>query len=212
MRFLLLHTAGYSPDGIAAALAAEEVDVRAVGSVADIAVAESPTALLLDPSARDALPTDCLAAFARDGGAVIVLGREGERDLPDGLDAEWVGAFVPHPHPARSMFVALRTAFREAAARRDAWSARREASSRARELAELTRIGMALSTERDYNTLLELILRQALEITGSDAGSLYIVEKSESMGRHLRFKLSQNQSRPDIPFVEVTMPLDVSSI
>jgi HD-GYP domain-containing protein (c-di-GMP phosphodiesterase class II) len=79
-------------------------------------------------------------------------------------------------------------------------------------LTELTRIGMALSTERDYNTLLELILKQALELTASDAGSLYIVERPEHEDPRLRFKLAMNVSRPDIPFVELTMPLNVSSI
>ena len=212
MRSLLLRTAGCGVDGIAAALAAEHVDVRLIASAADVAVGDEPAALLLDPDARDAISREALETFGRGGGAVIVLGHDGERDLPDCMDGHWVAAFVPHPHPARSLLAALRTALREATARRDSLAARREASLRTRELAELTRIGMALSTERDYHTLLGLILRQALDITGSDAGSLYIVEKADGDRPRLRFTLSQNDSRPDIPFTESTMPLDVSSI
>lgn len=212
MRFLLLRTAGCGVDGIAPALAAEHVDVRLIASAADVAVGDAPTALFLGPEAREAISPEALETFGRDGGTVIVLGHDGERDLPDGMDGHWVAAFVPHPHPTRSLLAALRTALREATARRDSLAARREASLRTRELAELTRIGMALSTERDYHTLLGLILRQALDITGSDAGSLYIVEKADGDRPRLRFTLSQNDSRPDIPFTESTMPLDVSSI
>ena len=79
-------------------------------------------------------------------------------------------------------------------------------------MAELTDIGVKLSTERNYNTLLELILSQARRITQSDAGSLYVVETDERGHRHLRFKLAQNQSRPDIPLVEFTIPIDHSSL
>ncbi len=212
MRFLLIRTAGYSIESIAAALAAEHVDVRTAHSAADVAVGDVPTAFLLAPPDRESIPPGHLAGFVRDGGAVIVLGRDGEQDVPDTLDADLVSTFVLHPHAARSTLLALRAAFREAAARADAAVARREASLRTRELAELTRIGMALSTERDYNTLLTLILQQALDITSSDAGSLYIVEQPESQAPRLRFKLSQTRSREDLPFVEVTMPLDASSI
>src|SRR3972149_6939732 len=83
---------------------------------------------------------------------------------------------------------------------------------RTRELGELTRIGMALATERDYNAVLELTLTQARQITVSDAGSLYVVETQEDGARRLRFKMSQTYSRPDMPLVEFSMPIDHSSI
>jgi HD-GYP domain-containing protein (c-di-GMP phosphodiesterase class II) len=212
MSYLLLHTRSCSMDGLAEALAEEGVDVCPVESAERLAVDGRPAVCLLGPADRDAFPPDRLATFVRDGGAVIVLGRDDERDVPGAIDPEGVSAWIPYPHPKRTVLLALRAALREAAARHDAWSSRREASLRTRELAELTRIGMALSTEHDYDALLALILRQALDFTGSDAGSLYIVEKAESGEPRLRFKLSQNDSRPDIPFTESTMPLDASSI
>ena len=46
-----------------------------------------------------------------------------------------------------------------------------------RELEELNRIGIALSETRDVERLLVLILSKAREITGADAGSLYLVEQ-----------------------------------
>src|SRR5580700_10187636 len=73
------------------------------------------------------------------------------------------------------------------------------------ELEELNRVGIALSETRDVERLLALILLKAREITGADAGSLYLVEqgggtangpgpegaKGAEKGRHLRFRLTQ---------------------
>lgn len=76
----------------------------------------------------------------------------------------------------------------------------------ARELEELNRIGIALSQTRDIDQLLSLILQRAREVTGADAGSLYLVEDAtgsagdagasfgQGHARCLRFKLSQNDS------------------
>ena len=98
------------------------------------------------------------------------------------------------------------------AARRDTARARAETAARTHEITELTEIGIQLTTEKNYNTLLDLILTQARRITQSDAGSLYVVEAADRGEKHLRFKLSQNDSRPDIPFVEFTMPIDQESL
>jgi GAF domain-containing protein len=83
-------------------------------------------------------------------------------------------------------------------------------------LTELNRIGIALSAERDIDKLLELILLKSREITGADAGSLYLVERANrkqavNARDQIRFRLSQNDSL-SVPFVEFTMPLDPSSI
>src|SRR5256886_2826698 len=80
------------------------------------------------------------------------------------------------------------------------------------EIGELTRIGVALGTERDLKTLLELILTQARRITTSDAGSLYLVETGDQGQKRLRFRIAQTYSKPDAPFVEFTIPVDRSSL
>ena len=84
--------------------------------------------------------------------------------------------------------------------------------TRARELEELHAIGIALSSERNHDQLLNLILTKAREITCADAGSLFLVEKikeniepenrndvgleEDNVKAHcLRFILSQNDSR-----------------
>jgi HD-GYP domain-containing protein (c-di-GMP phosphodiesterase class II) len=83
------------------------------------------------------------------------------------------------------------------------------------DLSELNKIGVALSAEHDIDRLLDLILRKSREITGADAGSLYLVRRAndggEGGGDHLRFELAQNDSK-DVPFKKSTMPLDESSI
>jgi HD-GYP domain-containing protein (c-di-GMP phosphodiesterase class II) len=83
---------------------------------------------------------------------------------------------------------------------------------------ELNRIGIAISSTRDIETLLEMILSKAREITNADAGTLYLVEGSENGDRtsrerepRLRFSFTQNASR-QFPFKEGTIPLTEDSI
>ena len=80
-----------------------------------------------------------------------------------------------------------------------------------REHEELNEIGIALSSQRNISVLLTLILKKARDITGADAGSLYLVEEDARDGRHLRFKLTQNDSF-EFPFQEFTLPLTEESM
>jgi HD-GYP domain-containing protein (c-di-GMP phosphodiesterase class II) len=80
-----------------------------------------------------------------------------------------------------------------------------------REQQQLNEIGVALSSERDINALLTLILKKAREITGADAGSLYLVDEDASRQRRLRFMLTQNDS-VEFPFEEFTLPLAEDSM
>ncbi len=212
MKYTLLHSTSFTPADISEALAAEGITVQTLGAPGDLNVSGVPTALILDPAARPQYTPERLRQFVNGGGAVVAIGTPDEQDVPEILSDELVSAFVPHGHGPRQLLVALRSAYREAASRAETTRARQEAAFRTREIKELTRIGMALSTERDLRTLLELILSQALHITGSDAGSLYLVEEPEGEPRRLRFKLTQTLSRPEIPFVEFTIPIDTASI
>jgi HD-GYP domain-containing protein (c-di-GMP phosphodiesterase class II) len=109
-------------------------------------------------------------------------------------------------------FANIELAEREQAARADLRRTQRE-------MEMLNRIGMALSSTRDVNALLELILSKAREITGADAGSLYLVEEMRTSGpegretveRHLRFKLTQNDS-VQFPFAEFVLPITEGSM
>jgi HD-GYP domain-containing protein (c-di-GMP phosphodiesterase class II) len=93
------------------------------------------------------------------------------------------------------------------------------------EIDELNRIGAALSAEREMPKLLAMILTKSRQITGADAGSLYLVEADDadrlapaepaatgSAGQpRLRFVLAQNDS-VYVPFRETTMEISHASI
>jgi HD-GYP domain-containing protein (c-di-GMP phosphodiesterase class II) len=107
--------------------------------------------------------------------------------------------------------------------------ARGEADRRALELAELQlaveqaryenemliEVGRALSRERDPGSLFGMILRRARDVTGADAGSVYVVEGDDpdqpEAPRRLRFIESQNDSVP-VESLGFTIPVSPSSI
>jgi HD-GYP domain-containing protein (c-di-GMP phosphodiesterase class II) len=79
------------------------------------------------------------------------------------------------------------------------------------QIRQLNRIGMALMGERDTDVLLGLILTHARSVTGSDAGSLYLVESGPGAPR-LRFLRAQNDSLPEMSVRGFTLPIDSESI
>lgn len=89
-----------------------------------------------------------------------------------------------------------------------------------KELRTLNSIGIALSTEKDINKILETILVKAREITAADSGSLYIVEEKEGTeadpndyfkNKQLLFKLAQNTSIK-VDFQERILELNKKSV
>lgn len=85
------------------------------------------------------------------------------------------------------------------------------------ELDELLAISRAMSSQRDIRKLLDLILEKSRQITGADAGSVYVLEPvEEGPGtdrdeKRLHFMLSQNDSMK-IDFQEFHLAVDGSSI
>ena len=120
-------------------------------------------------------------------------------------------AYLPlRPHSevlARTLASAFESS--ELAARAARAEAQLKRSDRA--VAELNRIGIALSAEKDAQKLLDMILWASREITSSDAGALYLVEEVSPTEKRLRFKLTQNDSAK-VTFTEFTMPIDRRSI
>ncbi len=212
MGFELLHAASFDTAPIDDALKSEGIVARKVASPDELCVDSTLGVLILDPPSRSAFPDEALQDCVRDGGSIVVLGFAGEEDIPDRFGSGLIAAYVPESHGPRQLLLAIRNAYLATATKAEAADAKEEAAVRSTEITELTRIGVALTTERDLNTLLELILSQARRITASDAGSLYLIEKPEDEAKRLRFKLAQNHSRPDIPLVEFTMPMDHRSI
>jgi HD-GYP domain-containing protein (c-di-GMP phosphodiesterase class II) len=87
-----------------------------------------------------------------------------------------------------------------------------EASAERVELIEqLLAIGTALSSSNDLGELLNLILYKSREITCSDAGSVYLIDRSDTQPK-LIFKVAQNDSLPHASFQEYAMPLTRKSL
>ena len=194
MKSLLLHAPGYDLSPIADALTSEQIETSAAQSADDLTTDERPTVLILDPTARDLYSQTSIRALVDAGGSAIVIGSAGEEAAPDLVPERLLSAFLVPPFGTKQLLVALRTAFRDAATRMDNKRLQAESAARLREMDELTRIGVALGTERDLDTLLDMILSQARRITRSDAGSLYLVEKAEDDSPTLRFKLARERS------------------
>ncbi len=72
---------------------------------------------------------------------------------------------------------------------------------------KLAQIGIALSTEKDINKLLEIIVDEARSLTGADGGTLYLLDKRKMQ---LRFEILQNDTMKmrmgGTTGVEITLP------
>ena len=87
------------------------------------------------------------------------------------------------------------------------------------ELAELVETARALASERDIKKLLSVILQKCRQVTGADAGSVYVVEEeggsqaeySPAPKKFLHFMLSQNDS-VKVDFKDRIMDIDDKSI
>jgi HD-GYP domain-containing protein (c-di-GMP phosphodiesterase class II) len=76
---------------------------------------------------------------------------------------------------------------------------------------QLLEIGMALSDCLDLTQLLDLILTKSREITCSDAGSVYLVDRHQAEPK-LIFRAAQTDSLPDLAFELTTIPLNPESL
>jgi HD-GYP domain-containing protein (c-di-GMP phosphodiesterase class II) len=194
----------------------DDVEVRRIPALPTKSAidADRPTVIALDRALLASAGDDAERLRDLAGVAVLVaIGEPGELEPPDDFPHDLITSFVAGDAAVGTIIAALRGAFRHAAALVVARRAQAEAAERGRELAELTAIGVALTTERDLNALLDLILTQARRVTASDAGSLYLVERDDAgVPTHLRFAMAQNHTLPGIPFSTFTVPIDHASL
>ncbi len=168
--------------------------------------------LLLDEEfAFGGWPIEVLSAFVRESGVVILLLPEGGEEALSGIPPEIVWAEIEEPYRHRTLRRIIESAYLYLNSRRETARVITELDAYSRKLQELNRIGVALSTERNHDDLLDLILRKCREVTQADAGSLYLVDESPEKEKILRFKLSQNDSF-NLSYKEFTMPISRSSI
>jgi HD-GYP domain-containing protein (c-di-GMP phosphodiesterase class II) len=162
-------------------------------------------------TARDLLApwTEKLATFEA---RLMLLGRPSDPDLGRALNLG-LAALLPKEPASDELTVALHQAFELMELKARSESRGKWLNRYRYELGELIEIARALTTEREIDRLLGLILEKARFVTGADAGSMYVVEGDDPVTarRTLRFKLSQNDS-VSFDSREFTMPISARSI
>jgi HD-GYP domain-containing protein (c-di-GMP phosphodiesterase class II) len=143
---------------------------------------------------------------------LVLLGRPSDPDLEKALNLG-LGAILPPEPSQEELVVALHQAFEFMDVKARSESRGKWLNRYRYELGELIDIARALTTEREIDKLLGLILEKARFVTGADAGSLYVVEGDEPLIAHrtLHFKLSQNDSL-SFDSREFTMPISARSM
>jgi HD-GYP domain-containing protein (c-di-GMP phosphodiesterase class II) len=196
----------------------DEVEVRRIPALPtpeSLASERRPTVIALDRALLQSVAGahESVGKLA-EVAAIVGIGYAGEHEPNADFPADLLTSFIAGDAPNGVVMTQLRGAFRHAVTLHAERFIREQEDRRSRELTELTRVGVALSHERDLNILLEMILSQARRITNSDAGSLYLAEREEGGGppKKLRFKLSQNFSLPNLPFSEFTVEVNHSSL
>jgi HD-GYP domain-containing protein (c-di-GMP phosphodiesterase class II) len=125
-----------------------------------------------------------------------------EGSLPDELLYEEVFSFTRPAEFQRT----LRNLFHRLHLERELAEKDRLLKAKESENAELLKVGIALSAERDNDKLLNDILSQLRQIARADAGTLYLLERDETSGEQtLLFKIPQNDSNPPQDYEELVL-------
>ena len=195
-------------EGLGPAFTQERIEVRGPDSLSG-PLADVPSVLLLDEYMVERMKDPHRLLQQLPDHVVVVAANE---DVETIVGSSRIMLMLPRSSDTEARLRVLRAAYQLAAARLTAARADDELARSRNELYQLHRIGMALMTERDPDLLLVRILEQARRLTQSDAGSLYLVESDEGGGKRLRFKLSQNDTLPDLPLVQFTLPINTGSL
>jgi HD-GYP domain-containing protein (c-di-GMP phosphodiesterase class II) len=152
------------------------------------------------------------ARFADGEALLVLLGRPLDRTLNEAL-SRGLASVVDAAPSGEELYVAVHRALELLETKSRAESRGRWLRRYRYELGELIHIARAMTTVRDVDKLLGVILEKSRFVTGADAGSIYIVEPhaTEQDKRVLRFKLTQNDSL-SFDSREFTMPLSERSI
>jgi HD-GYP domain-containing protein (c-di-GMP phosphodiesterase class II) len=215
MKPLILTSLGRAIPALDSLATRGDVEIKRVPLLPSLASldGERPTVLLLDRALVQGAGDDqSLFGQLASQAALVGVGESGQAEPPDFFPADLLSGYFAADTPVATARITLHGALRHAAALVAARRATRLEGRSATDVTELSRIGVALSTERDLLTLLELILTQARRLSSADAGSLYLVEHHDDAPSTLRFKLSQNHTLPSLPFSEAVIPLDHASL
>ena len=161
--------------------------------------------------------------FADSTAMLILMGYPSDVDLQQAMN-RGLASIVAEEASLDEIFLAGIRAFELLEAKGRAESRGKWLRRYRYELGELINIARAMTTERDVNKLLGVILEKSRFVTGADAGSIYVVDDgaptvndaespppSRARGPMLRFKLSQNES-VNYDSREFVMPISTRSI
>jgi HD-GYP domain-containing protein (c-di-GMP phosphodiesterase class II) len=79
-------------------------------------------------------------------------------------------------------------------------------------ISQLLAVSQALSGSHELDELLQLILTGSRHLTASDAGSIYLIDRSTPDRPELVFKTAQNDSIPGLTLRESRLPLNLASL
>jgi len=147
--------------------------------------------------------------IAESMAVVLLVGRPADNDVALAVNRGLMSLLPAHP-TAEDVGLAVARAFELLEAKARAESRGKWLRRYRYELGELIDIARAMTTERDVDKLLSVILEKSRFVTGADAGSIYVVEGDEKT-RQMRFKLSQNDS-VTYDSREFVMPISTRSI
>lgn len=213
-RPLLVTSANRTIPSLPRARRGDDLELRKVDALPQPASLdpERPTVVILDHALLSGVDKADIEELSKRA-ALVGMGDQGETVLEEGGAHDYLIGFVPADARPDVILATLRGAFNHAVSLVAERRARLEEEERRRELGELTRVGVALSTERELPVLLEMILSQARRITASDAGSLYLTERDENgHATSLRFRFAQNHTLPTLPLREFSVAIDHSSL
>jgi len=143
---------------------------------------------------------------------VICIKRRGKSNIAEFCDEDKIFFYLKEPVEDAELLKALKSGFVYLHSKRESEGLHSALDTRTSELSSLNEIGISLSSEKNYDTLLGLILSKSREITNCDAGSLYLLDRTKETGNSLIFKLVQNDSLTNLEFKEYALPLTRSSL
>jgi HD-GYP domain-containing protein (c-di-GMP phosphodiesterase class II) len=150
-----------------------------------------------------------------DGSALVVLVGHPASALADATN-RGLAAVLPADPERDDLYLAVQRAFELLETKSRAEARGRWLRRYRYELGELIHIARAMTTVRDVDKLLGVILEKSRFVTGADAGAIYILEHPAAHHPQqaqplLRFKLTQNDS-VSFDSREFTMPLSDRSM
>ncbi len=182
--------------------------------IAELESYEGPKILLLTAEfVNDMNKEESDLVFSSDNSnAVICIQGDQNAKIAKSCNEEKVFLYLKEPVEEVELLRAIKSGFSFLHSKLECGKLHSALDTRTRELSSLNEIGIALSSEQDYDELLNLILSKSREVTNCDAGSLYLLSKINEKENSLVFKLVQNDSLANLEFKEYSLPLTRSSL